>query len=238
MSNMEGPTNFNDREITINDQTDSVAITAVKIDKVDEPRNIISEPATSDAIYTSNTAQRGNIQPNWIQTEPSTSITQPNLNWLNTIPSLSSYQSPIISTLPLFTTISSNAPSHVNLSSNVSNPMQQQQQPSHFYIPNVQQQSSHFQIPNVQQQPPMQSHSYQTPPNYTVIDSRVLTELLAQNREFIIQNQQMLQTLSQLVQQLSLQGKPKKMIPLGKYRLEDGETFPQFLTRFEEYVKN
>ncbi|RXG71067.1 hypothetical protein Avbf_02237 [Armadillidium vulgare] len=32
---------------------------AVKIDKVDEPRNIISEPATSDAIYTSNTELRG-----------------------------------------------------------------------------------------------------------------------------------------------------------------------------------
>ncbi|RXG71446.1 hypothetical protein Avbf_00461 [Armadillidium vulgare] len=46
-------------KFTINDQTDSVAITAVKIDKVDEPRNIISEPSTSDAIYTSNTCLRG-----------------------------------------------------------------------------------------------------------------------------------------------------------------------------------
>ncbi|KAL7630969.1 UNVERIFIED_CONTAM: hypothetical protein RMT77_018744 [Armadillidium vulgare] len=136
----------------------------------------------------------------------------------------SNYQSPIFSTVPLFNPLTSTVPSNENFSSGLSNPIQQQQ-------------PFHFNMPNIQQQQPIQTQPYQTPPNYTLIDSGVLTELLAQNRELIAQNQQMLQILSQLVQQLSLQSRPKKMIPLGKYRLEDGETFPQFLNRFEDYVR-
>lgn len=63
---------------------------------------------------------------------------------------------------------------------------------------------------------------------YTYIDTQVLLAL-------INQNQQMLITMNKLIQTLTT-SRVCKMIPLGKYNLDHGETFPQFLQRFENYA--
>lgn len=102
MSTKEGPTNLNDREIVKCDQTDSVVTTTVKTDNINDARNITGDPLTSYTTYASNTTQRSTIQPNWIQTPTLVAITQPNLNWLNTITSSSAY---LITNYFYFTTI-------------------------------------------------------------------------------------------------------------------------------------
>ena len=193
-------------------ETVPITMTAVKTDTLTDTPNITVNPSTNIPIFPT--------QQNWVPPMTSLDFSQSNLNWLNTVPSSSVYPFPISSTLPLFTATTSNISTSLDPRVTYLNPPPSQQQ---TYMPT---------------QPPVQTQSIQTPPNYTLVDSRIMTELLSQNRELIAQNQQMLQTLSQLVQQLALQKKPTKMIPLGKYKLEDGETFPQFLTRFEEYVKS
>src|ERR1700755_1062802 len=205
---MENFVNDSKGETLKTDQNDSVVTTTVMTDNSSDIRPTLIESSTNDLANISLINQRSNIQPPPLQ-----------------VTSYQSYQRPLISTLPLFNTVTTAGPSDINFPSGFSNPIPQQP-PLQFNMPNIQQQQHH--VP---------SQPYQTPSNYTLIDSGVLSELLAQNRELITQNQQMLQTLSQLVQQISIQSKPQKMIPLGTYSLEDGETFPQFLHRFEEYVR-
>lgn len=79
------------------------------------------------------------------------------------------------------------------------------------------------------------------PPNFNdqnvYVNNQLLQTVVYQNQQILNQNQQMLTTLKELVETLAV-NRPYKMIPLGKYSIDKGETLPQFFQRFEIYVQS